>query len=66
MITSHQVALEKGQSNAASARTNRSQQANHRIGTAGFEPAISCSQGRRITRLSYIPSMRINHQVSSP
>ena len=26
-----------------------------RIGTAGFEPAISCSQGRRITRLSYIP-----------
>lgn len=22
---------------------------------AGFEPALSCSQGRRITRLSYIP-----------
>ena len=26
------------------------------VGTAGFEPAISCSQGRRIARLSHVPA----------
>ena len=25
------------------------------VGMAGFEPAFSCAQGRRIARLSYIP-----------
>ncbi len=26
-----------------------------KVGMAGFEPAFSCSQGRRIARLSHIP-----------
>jgi hypothetical protein len=26
------------------------------VGTAGFEPAASCSQSRRATRLRYVPS----------
>ena len=30
----------------------------YRVGMAGFEPAVSCSQGRRIARLSYIPMAR--------
>ena len=29
------------------------------VGTAGFEPAISCSQGRRIARLSHIPARKV-------
>jgi hypothetical protein len=36
-----------------------------RIGMAGFEPAISCSQGRRITRLSYIPARQFAHRVET-
>ena len=31
------------------------------IGMAGFEPAFSCSQGRRIARLSHIPACRRFH-----
>lgn len=27
----------------------------YRVGTAGFEPAISCSQSRRLTKLGHIP-----------
>ncbi len=29
-----------------------------KIGTAGFKPAFSCSQGRRIARLSYVPDLK--------
>ena len=29
----------------------------YRVGTAGFEPAISCSQSRRLTKLGHIPEV---------
>ena len=37
-----------------------------RVGMAGFEPATSCSQGRRITRLSYIPMNEQPVRESNP
>ena len=31
------------------------------VGMTGFEPAISCSQSKRSTKLSYIPFKNINN-----
>src|SRR6516165_4919253 len=33
---------------------------------AGFEPALSCSQGRRISRLSYIPNRDSTRSSKQP
>jgi hypothetical protein len=37
-----------------------------RVGMVGFEPTVSCSQGRRIPRLSYIPRCEYDSISSYP
>ncbi len=36
------------------------------VRAAGFEPALSCSQGRRIARLSHAPSVRVAREGIEP
>ena len=35
------------------------------VGTGGFEPSASCSQSKRSTRLSYVPSLATTDKITA-
>ena len=44
----------------------RAQHQNYKmVGTGGFEPSASCSQSKRSTRLSYVPSLATTDKITA-